>query len=228
MKNNQMLVAAVCAALFSAGASANKGMDPVSQNEINQAKSLAITSAAAPAGMSRRTGTQAATSSAAPSSPEFLNVETHRFDKEDNRRNQRWADVTVYDYATDELIITVVDLDAEEVISKTRHKNMQPPLSQDELSRAFNIVFDDPEERSILNAEFKRITGETLHSVDQLQYKAFTFFADSMPGVVNAASRSCGAQRCAQLMLYTHDNVVFEVSPIVNLSAGVVTQRMGY
>jgi len=67
-----------------------------------------------------------------------------------------------------------------------------------------------------------------LTSIDQLQHKAFTFFSDSMPDVVNNATISCGAQRCAQLLLYTHDNIVFEVSPIVNLSAGLVTQRLGY
>ena len=122
----------------------------------------------------------------------------------------------------------VVDLSNEAVLSTQRSKNMQPPLAAAELTRALGIVFDDVEERLILNAEYQRITGETLSSTDQLNYKAFTFFADSMPTVVNAASKTCGAQRCAQLVLYTHDNVVFEVSPIVNLSAGVVTQRMGY
>jgi hypothetical protein len=105
---------------------------------------------------------------------------------------------------------------------------MQPPLVDTELARAISIVFEDPEELSILQNEYQRITGEQLSSIDQLQYKAFTFFADSMPGVVNEASTVCGTQRCAQLVLYTHDNLVFEVSPIVNLSAGVVSQRMGY
>lgn len=222
MENKQMLVSAVCSLLLSTGVLA-KSMDPVSQDEISQAKNLAITTSNPPANFTRSTSTVPQSSS-----PEFLRVETHRFEKSDVNSDQRWVDVTSYDYSTDELIISVVSLDTDKVVSVTRHKNMQPPMSQAELTRALTIVFDDPEERSILNAEFKRITGEVLHSMDQLDYKAFTFFADSIPTVINQASEACGEQRCAQLMLYTHDNLVFEVSPIVNLSAGVVTQRMGY
>lgn len=223
MKNKRVLIATVCSVLLSGSALA-KSMDPVSQDEIDLAKTLA---SAAPA-LTARSARLSVQSDSTSSEPEFLRVETHRFDKTDSNNDQRWADVTAYDYSTDELVVTVVNLDTNEKVSTNRYKNMQPPMSQAELTRALNIVFDDPEERNILNAEFKRITGETLNSIDQLDYKAFTFFADSMPTVVNTASKSCGAQRCAQLVLYTYDNIVFEVSPIVNLSAGVVTQRMGY
>ena len=227
MKNKRMLVATVCSLLFSTAVLANS-MDPVSLDEVNQARNLATASAASIPTLSARSADLSVQSEAATPGIEFLRVEAHRFEKSDANNGQRWADVTSYDYATDELIIAVVNLDTDEVISTKRHKNMQPPMAQAELTRALTIVLDDPEERSILNAEFKRITGQALNTIDQLNYKAFTFFADSMPTVVNNASSSCGAQRCAQLMLYTHDNIVFEVSPIVNLSAGVVTQRMGY
>ena len=227
MKNKRMLVGTVCSLLLSTGVMANS-MDPVSQDEVNQARSLATTITPTVSARSARSASVSVQANTSTPGVEFLRVEAHRFDKSDANNGQRWADVTSYDYATDELFIAVVNLDSNEVISTKRHKDMQPPMSQDELTRALTIVMDDPEERSILNAEFKRITGETLNSIDQLDYKAFTFFADSMPTVVNSASSSCGAQRCAQLMLYTFDNIVFEVSPIVNLSAGVVTQRMGY
>ena len=230
MKNKRMLVATVCSLLLSTAVQANS-MDPVSDNEVSRAKSLAQISASAPVASALAARTASATVQADTTvtpTVEFLRVEAHRFDKNDPDNGKRWADVSSYDYTTDELIIAVVNLDTDEVISTKRHKDMQPPMAQAELTRALNIVLDDPEERSILDAEFKRITGQTLTSIDQLDYKAFTFFADSMPNVVNSASSSCGAQRCAQLMLYTHDNIVFEVSPIVNLSAGVVTQRMGY
>jgi hypothetical protein len=62
----------------------------------------------------------------------------------------------------------------------------------------------------------------------QLQVKAFVFHASSLPEQLNAASQQCGLQRCAQVLLYTADSVVFEVSPIVNLSAGVITQNIGF
>lgn len=213
-------------------------MDPVSQSEIDKASALAMQSlqtspevasrslASADSAIAARS--VATTSTVTAPTIQFLKVEPHRFDKGDTNSNARWTDVTAYDYSTDELIINVVNLDTDELLSTKRHSNMQPPLVQDELDRALSLVMDDEEERSILNSEFLRITGQTLTSADQLQYKAFTFFADSMPTVVNTASKPCGANRCAQLMLFTHDNIVFEVSPIVNLSAGVVTQRMGY
>jgi Cu2+-containing amine oxidase len=235
MKNKQILAAAAIATLFSLTSAYAKSMDPVSDSEIDKATSLAMQSLQTPVVARRSVSTtQVATASASISSAEttstvqFLNVETHRFDKGDSNSDARWTDVSAYDYATDELIINVVNLDTNAVVSSKRYTNMQPPLVKDELDRALSIVMDDEEERSIIDNEFKRITGQTLTSMDQLQYKAFTFFADSMPNVVNTASKSCGANRCAQLMLFTHDNIVFEVSPIVNLSAGVVTQRMGY
>ena len=235
MKNKQILAAAAIATLFSLTSAYAKSMDPVSDSEIDKATSLAMQSLQAPVVARRSVSTtQVATASASISTAEttstvqFLNVETHRFDKGDSNSDARWTDVSAYDYATDELIINVVNLDTNAVVSSKRYTNMQPPLVKDELDRALSIVMDDEEERSIIDNEFKRITGQTLTSMDQLQYKAFTFFADSMPNVVNTASKSCGANRCAQLMLFTHDNIVFEVSPIVNLSAGVVTQRMGY
>ena len=235
MKNNITLIAASLSIALLAGPLAAGVMDPVSDDEISRAKSIALPSTAnvVAARRSLRVAAdteQATTVQAISETPtiEFLRVQPHRFSKSEISQNKRWADSTAYDYTTDELITTVVDLDNNQVISSKRNKNMQPPMAESEIKRAIEIVFQDDEERSILNGEFSRITGQTLVSIDQLQYKAFTFFADSMPTVVNQASTSCGAQRCAQLMLYTHDNIVFEVSPIVNLSAGVVTQRLGY
>ena len=234
MKNNLTLVSvSLCLALLSGQAFAGV-MDPVSEDEISRAKTMAMgglsTATAAIARRSTNTVAARAETTTANTAPtiEFLRVQPHRFSKSEMRENKRWVDSTAYDYTTNELITTVVDLDSNQVQSTKRTRNMQPPMAQNEIKRAIEIVFQDDEERSILNTEFTRITGGTLTSIDQLQYKAFTFFADSMPTVVNNASTSCGAQRCAQLMLYTHDNIVFEVSPIVNLSAGLVTQRMGY
>lgn len=204
-------------------------LDPVSSDEINRAKAMAMEGFnAASRVAARRSTVQNVQSDTAVPTVEFLRVQPHRFSKSEMKENKRWADSTAYDYRTDELITTIIDLDNNQVVSAERNKNMQPPMAESEIKRAIAIVFQDDEERNILNAEFTRITGEALTSIDQLQYKAFTFFADSMPNVVNDASKPCGAQRCAQLMLYTHDNVVFEVSPIVNLSAGLVTQRLGY
>ena len=143
-------------------------------------------------------------------------------------KDQRRADVFIYDYSTNELIESLVDLYTSEVIHSERKKGVQLPLTENELKRAKEIVFEDEEERAILEAEYKRITSTDLSDTAQLNIKAFIFHASSLPNRVNEASKQCGVHRCAQLMLYTQENIVFEISPIVNLSESVVTQRIGF
>jgi len=143
-------------------------------------------------------------------------------------KGQRRADVYIYNYATDELQETLVDLNTSQIISSVTKQGVQLPLTENELKRAKAIVFEDEDERQILEHEYNRITSRTLNDTSELNIKAFTFTADSLPNRVNEASKQCGIHRCAQLMLYTDENIVFEISPIVNLSAGVVTQRIGF
>ncbi|MEB8431345.1 hypothetical protein OO007_03835 [Cocleimonas sp. KMM 6892] len=143
-------------------------------------------------------------------------------------KDQRRADVYIYNYSTDELEQSLVDLNTSEIISTVTKQGVQLPLTVNELKRAKEIVFEDEDERQILEHEYNRITSRTLNDTSELNIKAFTFTADSLPNRVNEASKQCGIHRCAQLMLYTDENIVFEISPIVNLSAGVVTQRIGF
>ena len=157
---------------------------------------------------------------------EILLIERH--EEKGAPEGQRRADVFTYDYQTNELIQSLVDLNTSEVISSVRKQGVQLPLTQKELTRAKQIVFDDEDERQILKDEYHRITSRELSDTAELNIKAFTFIADSLPNRVNEASKQCGVHRCAQLMLYTGENIVFEISPIVNLSEGVVTQRIGF
>jgi len=205
-------------------ASANT-LDPISAEEISRA--MLFTAAPTTNLQARASGADDAQNQEPPTL-EFLGVKAHRFEKSEQNNGYRWADTLVYDYATDELVTTVINLATNSVISVERTREMQPPLSENELERAMSIVFEDDEELSVLAAEFKNITGETLTSKQQLQYKAFTFFADSMPNIVNDASKACGAQRCAQILIYSADRISFKYSPILNLSAGVVTQRISH
>lgn len=200
-------------------------LDPITAEEISRAMLFTPT----PTGnlLARRSSPPEGSESQRPSKLEFLGVKAHRFEKSEQNNGHRWADTSVYDYATDELITTVINLDTNEIISVQRNREMQPPLSNNELKRAIGIVFEDEEEFSILQAEFTNITGEVLTAKQQLHIKAFTFFADSMPNTVNAASKECGAQRCAQILVYSADRTSFRYSPIVNLSAGLVTQHVG-
>jgi len=157
---------------------------------------------------------------------EVLLIEQHQ-DK-NAPKGQRRADVYTYNYRTNELIETLVDLNTSEVLKTQRKKGVQLPLTEREIKHAKEIVFNDEDERQVLAYEYHRITSKPLTDTTELNIKAFTFVADSLPNRTNEASKLCGIDRCAQLMLYTGDNIVFEVSPIVNLSEGIVTQRIGF
>jgi len=194
--------------------------DPLSLSEVSIASLLT----AGPQLASRSSNNDL--NSITTSSQEVLLIE--RNEEKGAPKGQRRADVFIYDYSTNELIESLVDLNTSEVIRSERKRGVQLPLTGNELKRAKQIVFEDEDERAILEDEFRRITSRELSDTAELNIKAFTFHADSLPNRVNEASKQCGIHRCAQLMLYTHENIVFEISPIVNLSAGVVTQRIGF
>lgn len=194
--------------------------DPLSLNEV----SLASLLTAGPK-LAARTANDSL-SSITSNSQEVLLIE--RNEEKGAPSNQRRADVFIYDYSTNELIESLVDLNTSEVIRSERKQGVQLPLTNNELKRAKEIVFEDEDERAILEEEYRRITSREMTDIADLNIKAFTFLADSLPNRINEASKQCGIHRCAQLMLYTQDNVVFEISPIVNLSEGVVTQRIGF
>jgi len=191
--------------------------DPLSLDEISKVVSLTQVKAVA---------RSAASTSASHSSKEVLLVERHQ--QKNAPQDQRYADIFTYDYETNELIESVVDLNTSAVISSKRTQGTQLPLTENELERAKRIVFEDEDERQILENEYHRITSRPLTDAKDLNIKAFSFTADSLPNRVNEASKLCGIHRCAQLMLYTGENIVFEITPIVNLSKGVVTQRIGF
>ena len=194
--------------------------DPFSQDEVARVVSISKV----PALAARTSGSTS--SNSINNEQEILLIERH--EEKGAPEGQRRADVFTYDYQTNELIQSLVDLTTSEVISSVRKQGVQLPLTEKELTRAKQIVFDDEDERQILKDEYHRITSRELSDTADLNIKAFTFVADSLPNRVNEASKQCGVHRCAQLMLYTGENIVFEISPIVNLSEGVVTQRIGF
>ncbi len=193
--------------------------DPLSP--VEQEKALAI-SASAPATNQRNRRSTPTNNTAT----ELLLIERRLMDKE--RAPRRLADVYHYDYSSDETIHTIVDLETQEIISTQRQQYLQLPMSENELERSKNIIFTDPEQAALIKNEYQRITGKHLRSPEQLNIKAFIFSADTLPEQLNPASQQCGLHRCAQVLLYTHDSIVFEISPIVNLSAGIVTQNISY
>ena len=157
---------------------------------------------------------------------EILLVERHQ--QKNYKKDQRLVDIYTYDYQHNELIESLVDLSHSEIIKTSRRQNVQLPLTQNEYKQAKQIIFDDATERQILENEYQRITSQKLTDHSDLYVKAFTFTADSLPNRTNEASKLCGLHRCAQIIIYTGKNIAFEISFIVNLSEGVITQRIGF
>jgi len=247
-KKQALISISICACLISSIVTA-KQFDPLSLSEI-----ASVTSLASPQAINRSrtafdfnsrsiqapsllapnlrissapaSNTATSNASSAPNT-EVLLIERHQEEK-NAPKDLRRADVFTYDYSSNELVTQLVDLNTKKVISSSRQKGIQLPLTENEVKRAKEIVFSDEDERQILAYEYQRITSRVLSDTTELNIKAFTFTADSLPNRTNEASKLCGVHRCAQLMLYTGENIVFEVSPIVNLSEGIVTQRIGF
>ncbi|TXH78988.1 MAG: hypothetical protein E6Q85_00860 [Thiothrix sp.] len=192
--------------------------DPLSPNEQTKAEALVTTSLPALKSTDSRTKQE--------SGYELLLIERDR--SEDKKSGARRANAFVYDYKTDETIIYRIDAETNKILSSVRKKNMQLPLTANEIERALNLIFADKETFNLIANEYQRITSKPLNTPKDLEAKAFVFSADSLPEQLNAASQQCGLHRCAQILLYTHDSTVFEISPIVNLSANLITQIVGF
>ena len=192
--------------------------DPLSLTE--QAKTEALVESSLPALKIQAEGTNQA------KTHELLLIERDR--SEDKKSGVRRANAFVYDYQTDETIIYRIDAETNKVLSSVRRKNVQLPLTANEIERAVHLIFSDKETFALITNEYQRITHKALNSPKDLQAKAFVFTSDTLPEQLNTASQQCGLHRCAQILLYTHESVVFEVSPIVNLSANLITQIVGF
>ncbi|OQW97721.1 MAG: hypothetical protein BWK73_53895 [Thiothrix lacustris] len=124
-------------------------LDPLDPKEMARAASQATLSATSAATSTRR---QTSTTSTAPAN-EVLLIERHINNK---GNTERLADVYTYDYHSNQTIITVVNLDTNTTLAKHYQQNVQLPLTDNELKRAADLIFNDDEQRPLLNAEFKR------------------------------------------------------------------------
>jgi hypothetical protein len=190
--------------------SAPTGYDPLTEQEMAALVTVA----------------QGATAVAALPQPEMLLVERHEASKAAYAKGSwpRQGDVYLYDYATDTLIHTTVDVQSGAVTTVERVQDVQLPLTANEESRALALIAADPTLWATLAARYQSITGEALKHLTQLQVKVSVFHADVMPDRVNGAARHCGRHRCAQVLLFTVDKTLLDMTPIVDLSLGQVVQ----
>lgn len=195
-------------------------MDPLSPEELANAMALGQ-----PEQVSAFSTRSLQAAAVGPATSRVLLVERRQTRKGET---SRLADVYTYHYDSNELERSIIDLNTRTVLDTSRSQSVQLPLVEAELQQISSLLFEDDEEFELISSEFQRITGTTLVSQDQLHIKAFTFNADSLPQKVNEASSECGVRRCAQVLLYTDSDIIFEISPIVDLSANIVTQNLGF
>ncbi len=157
---------------------------------------------------------------------ELLLVERFEPDKSNQLQNSaRMADVYSYNYRTDTLNYSVINLTTGQVIRTEDNQEVQLPLTENEVARSINIATENQAVYRLIKDEYQKITGNSLSSMDQLEVKAFIFLAKSMPGQVNEKTKSCGIHRCARLVIHTSNRIALDTAPIIDLSDGLVSQH---
>lgn len=193
------------------------GYDPLTSDEANRALAIAL-------GIDERKPS-AAEVRAIVQPMEVLLVERYDAPKGSPAADLRQGEVYLYDYTTDTLIHTVVDVATGSVQTK-RLQGVQLPLTIQEEARAVDLILADKALWHMLSERYELITGDPLEDMTQLEVKVSLFLADAMPDQVNEAAQACGQHRCAQVLLFTVDRTLLEVLPIVDLSEGRVIQLL--
>jgi hypothetical protein len=177
-----------------------KPLDPLSGEEVGYARGLALAAAgAAGERVDGSAGLQYLSTDLADSDPEAP---------------ERAVTVNSYDYATDELVTQVVDLQSGDVDTK-RAKGVQLPPSKREVDTAMVRLLADPESQA-LKDDYKRTTGVALTSPDQLDYAGGAWTADED----SEGGEQCGEHRCVFFQIRTEDGRgLIMVDRIVDLSA---------
>ncbi|MFF1451358.1 Tat pathway signal sequence domain protein [Streptomyces sp. NPDC058274] len=117
-------------------------------------------------------------------------------DELDNPNAPRRADVRFYDYKDDTLVTKTVNLDTGKVEQTDTQRDVQPPISHDEMVEAAQLLIAEPLGAG-LKADYKDATGKQLTSPDQLMLNSMVYRATS--GAQPAVLADCGKHRCVRL-----------------------------
>lgn len=197
------------------------GMHTVERTRALRALSAGNSAIGAPQSSAPRTR-RLTTTPSIPTEPVLLLLERRRV----KGASERLADAWYYSYDSNETTHKIIDLTAGSVRSTETVIDLQLPLIDAEISRAFDIVLGSSTDRRALELAYRQVTGTEFADRSQVSFKAFVFHPDTVADGLEAAARRCGVHRCAQMLLYTHDNVALDMSPIVDLSTGRVLQNL--
>lgn len=162
-----------------------------------------------------------ASSNIASERPVLLLMEKRPQDK--NALATRMTDVYYYNYKKDETIHLIVNQEDGKIHKRRSVKNVQLPLIPEEIQRAYNIYLQSPHLQDLSQAYFDA-TAQMLIDMNKINFKAFIFHGEDNLNELNKEAKRCGKTRCAQLLLYTDENIALNLSPVINLSKGIVVQ----
>lgn len=158
----------------------------------------------------------------------ILLIERHEEDKAVEEDGRRRADVYVYSYDDDVLTLSVVDLATGEVDQSRVVPDTQLPLIAEESQRAMDLATEDVATRQALATAYRQATGRDLADpATELEVQPIIFRADANPATRGPAT-ACGRHRCAQLFIMSTDDLLVNLTPIVDLSTGRVVSRTGF
>lgn len=173
--------------------------DPLSRAEIGYAKALADPTVADATGTAGRT------------EAELLSIDLATMDP---GTATRLVAVTYYDYGTDEVVTTVVDLSAGAVVETERAAGVQPPPSPAEVRSATELLIASPE-GARLATEYLVTTGQEI-SVDDLIVTGGSY----LPTDGSDLDDACGTHRCVELQIQEPGGLYLSaVDYVVDLSA---------
>ncbi|MGW8763046.1 Tat pathway signal sequence domain protein [Streptomyces sp. NPDC055815] len=186
------------------------GSDPLTDDELARAETLALTPPAASAQQNvdggrgpQRLGTRLA--DPVPGDP------------------SRRADVRLYDYARDELLTKTVNLDTGKVEKSGAERGVQPSAHPEELREALELILASPLGKGV-KEDFKDATGKELTSTGQLWFNGDVYRTYREANVPAQLAR-CGEHRCVRLVTKVLNGAWIDTrNLIVDLSARTVTR----
>ncbi|MER7762323.1 Tat pathway signal sequence domain protein [Streptomyces sp. NPDC097619] len=189
------------------------GRDPLTDAELARVRALAAGPAA-----------KSAVDSRGGQGPQWLTTDLAELRPEEAGKPgaPRRAQVTSYDYKTNALRTSLVNLDTGKVESTDVQRGVQPPIAREEAVQAVKLIIAAPQGEG-LRKDYRDATGKALTGPEQLSLKnALIYRVDSEnPGP--RAVKECGRERCARLFLKVKNGPWIDVrSLVVNLSTRTV------
>ncbi len=132
-------------------------------------------------------------------------------------------DVYTYLYDTDTLLQAVVNLSSGQVDSIEKVQNVQLPLTLAETDHAIQLLLADATVMAGIATQYQTITGAMLTQPQaQLKLNALIYRPAQRCRMPTLGTAACGIHRCAQFLIATQNDIVINLLPIVDLSAGAV------